>query len=472
MNQQYEKDDLSNIREDKDFELPDLLRVAPFDMRTDMRVETSILDPVVNTESNCRFVIPNKGILNSATARINLGVKCSGEGADKVAVFLPLANGVYSMVNRAVLKVGTKVLSEIVDLNYYMAYRSNLLHSETVKNIESVVSGRGLSYGVNPYNLTATSQQTNLSNAYSYTSRAGANTNQNDYNLDVPYYSNMLLTQEVNFQLSLKELFPILSQWNLPLFMMKEQVSIELFYSDNEEHTTVDRVQNTTHTAVVVANTNKCFLICDYIYYDEEKMNIIAERQNANPVFDYVEHQLVKSSIADNPAGASFIRNVGGAGQYVNKIMSMNNQILNKEGNMTTILGPYASGTPDVGSLAYNLIYNDVRLFPVNVSNLAHVASNIQYAEVIALQVPIAHFTKGKVASPAQTCVNIDIPTGCDGKRFFITTKLLNNNRINQRGVLLQQHATFNGVNTINRSYLELLKGMKLVNGYLETMFL
>ena len=282
----------------------------------------------------------------------------------------------------------------------------------------------------------------------------------------------MLEGDNVNFQISLKELFPILGQWNLPLFMMKEQVSIELFYSGNEEHTTVDKVNNTTHTAEVTVNTSKCFLICDYIYYDDEKMNMIEEQQNANPVMDFVEHQLVKSSIPNDASGTSFLRNVGGAGQYVNKIMSMNNQINNTETNMTTVLGPYAAGSPDAGTLVYNLIYNDDRLFPVNVTNLAHVASNIQYAEVIPLNVPIAHFTKGKINSPAQNVEGISVPTSCDGKRFFICTKLLNNNRINQRGLLLQQNATFNNENTLNRSYLEILKGMKLVNGYLEVMYL
>tara|TARA_R110001592_G_scaffold310623_1_gene585253 strand:+ start:4035 stop:5456 length:1422 start_codon:yes stop_codon:yes gene_type:complete len=473
MNDQYEKDDLSNIRQGKDMELPNLLRVAPFDMRTDMRVETSILDPVVNTIRNCRFVIPNKGILNSATARINLGVLASDVGADKSAVFLPLPNGIYSMVNRAVLRVGTKVLSECLDLNYYMAYRSNLLHSETIKNIENVVSGRGLSVGLNPYNLTDTSQQTNLSNAYSYVSNAGENNIQNDYNLHIPPYANMYNNDFVNFQISLKELFPILGQWNLPLFMMREQVSIELFYSPNDEHTSIDDiVVDSDLTAQVEVNTDKCFLICDYIYYDEDKMDIIRQQQNANPVMDYVEHQLVKSSIPDDASGDSFIRNVGGAGQYVNKIMSMNNPILDSDDSVSTILGPYASSSPDGGSLSYNLIYNDLRLFPVNVTNLAHIASNIQYAEVIPLNVPIAHFTKGNVSSPVQLAAGMEVKSSCDGKRFFICTKLLNNNRINQRGILLQQNATFNNTNTINRSYLEILKGMKIVNGYLEVMFL
>ena len=45
--------------------VPDLLRVSPMDTTTATDVETSVLDPVVQSDSNCRFVLTNKGILHS-----------------------------------------------------------------------------------------------------------------------------------------------------------------------------------------------------------------------------------------------------------------------------------------------------------------------------------------------------------------------------------------------------------------------
>ena len=98
--------------------VPSVLNFEQTREKSDMNVDTSILDPVINTATNCRFVIPNKGILHSKTTMINIGVKCTGEGANKHTVFLPLVNGVYSMIDRAVLKIGTKIIGEIKDLNY------------------------------------------------------------------------------------------------------------------------------------------------------------------------------------------------------------------------------------------------------------------------------------------------------------------------------------------------------------------
>ena len=45
--------------------VPNLLRVSPMDTTTATDVETSILDPVVTSDSFCRFVFLNKGILHS-----------------------------------------------------------------------------------------------------------------------------------------------------------------------------------------------------------------------------------------------------------------------------------------------------------------------------------------------------------------------------------------------------------------------
>ena len=45
--------------------VPDLLRVSTMQTSTATDVETSILDPAVRSDSFCRFVFLNKGILHS-----------------------------------------------------------------------------------------------------------------------------------------------------------------------------------------------------------------------------------------------------------------------------------------------------------------------------------------------------------------------------------------------------------------------
>ena len=58
--------------------VPNLMKVGeiPVDMEIDN--DTSVLDPVVNTNTFCRFVLDNKGFLHS-DSKITLGVDKAGE---------------------------------------------------------------------------------------------------------------------------------------------------------------------------------------------------------------------------------------------------------------------------------------------------------------------------------------------------------------------------------------------------------
>ena len=70
--------------------VPDLLRVSPMDTTTVTDVETSMLDPVVVSDSFCRFVLLNKGILHSHS-KITLAAQCT---ADSNRRFFPPNIGV------------------------------------------------------------------------------------------------------------------------------------------------------------------------------------------------------------------------------------------------------------------------------------------------------------------------------------------------------------------------------------------
>ena len=98
--------------------VPDLLRVSPMDTSTATDVETSIQDPVVVSDTFCRFVLLNKGILHSHS-KVTLGVLPPGNGTD--SYFFPPTTGVASLIQRAALKVGTKTLQEIDGYNYMTA---------------------------------------------------------------------------------------------------------------------------------------------------------------------------------------------------------------------------------------------------------------------------------------------------------------------------------------------------------------
>ena len=456
--------------------VPSVLNFEQNEERSDMNVDTSILDPVVNTTTNCRFIIPNKGLLYSKTCMINLGVKMSNEGEARSAVFLPLVNGVYSMIDRAVLKIGTKVIGEIKDLNYWMSFYSGLLHPRVVRQQEQILTGRGLAVGVSPYSAASSNQEPILNNGYTFNSydATGMAAQQLDkYDLFIPDYNNMVATTDniTQYQVSLKELFPFLDDYKLPLYLMKEQISIELFYTQNDDHTCIDVLGGVNNTAKVNIDHPSVFMIIDYIYYDEDKMDELRSEfmGKDNGRLFFVEQQLVTSSIAIDAEGSAFLRNMGGAGRLVNKIVSMSNPVLTSTQKLNSILNAYHASAPN-DNLSYNLIYNDERLFPVNVTNMAHVASNLKYSEG-PLYVPVSQYNRDILDPYPQQVYGLNV-TEMSGERFYISTKLQKNKRINQRGIILQNYGTYPIAQVTNRSWLEINKIYQLdSNGYVEISF-
>ena len=107
-------------------QVPDLLQVSPMDTTTATDVETSITDPVVISDTFCRFVLLNKGILHSHS-KITLAVQAP-DGLDR---FFPPNVGVASLIERAALKVGTKTLQEIDGYNFLTAYKSMFIRAGT-----------------------------------------------------------------------------------------------------------------------------------------------------------------------------------------------------------------------------------------------------------------------------------------------------------------------------------------------------
>ena len=62
--------------------VPNLLRVSPMDTTTATDVETSVLDPVVRSDTFVRFTLLNKGILHSHS-KITLAVVDPDDGTDR-----------------------------------------------------------------------------------------------------------------------------------------------------------------------------------------------------------------------------------------------------------------------------------------------------------------------------------------------------------------------------------------------------
>ena len=119
-------------------QLPDVLNVKPLPSIQTMNVDTNILDPIVVNQSLARFVLEKKGILDVGSS-FTFSLVCDAGAVDKC--FLPIRTGVHSVVKRAILRIGTKIIATSDDYPYYQTMKRMFKTNEERFQKDSVKHG-------------------------------------------------------------------------------------------------------------------------------------------------------------------------------------------------------------------------------------------------------------------------------------------------------------------------------------------
>jgi hypothetical protein len=499
--------------------IPDLVKIGTIPTDTAIDVATEILEPVSFSQSECRFVLTNKGILHS-NSRITFALdgNIHAYDVDGLDGFFPVNIGVASLLQRVRLTVGGKTISEIEDFNHYYAYESLFVSPEMNKEREQVFTAR-MGLGVRP-----------TLNERQGTSYAGAGTGANntesisaansvcidngkdfDYNPDsneggggdvlekglLPKVRRRVHDfqsdeQKGVFSILLADLFPFLKMNQLPLFMMTEQVAIHLtFQPRSADISSVDsqRIVTTynnagTNDATIVRDDVK--MVADYIFYPQEMMEQYRVA-NKNMSFNYVDYQFVKRTVSQAEFASQLIQNVGGAGRIVNKVCI---QVENKKPGDQGPLNNYGSDGPLVtasgnGKVETNLRYNDLFLFPIDVTNSAR-----QFHNVIQTEGRIPHISRDIFSGQGQLAKegnfgNIEgypmgsaygggtTPLNADfrSRGFWNCYRLNRNERVNSRGIeLYDKRTSMDGSSTL-RAWLQVVRMAQLNDGKMEVVY-
>lgn len=479
--------------------IPDLVRIGQIPSNTLIDIETDVLDPVVHSDTFCRFQLQNKGILHSHS-KIVLRIGAVGGSA-----FLPLGVGVHSLIQRCALRVGTRTLSEIDDYAHYMGYKSVFMSNEHQKEREQYISGRMIAH--KPYyndgqTRPAFAGQSDV-NASFVGLDNGVYLSASDV---VPETAGDVLlrpcqrTDGTNggpeYQIALADLFPFLYTNQLPLYMMKEPVTIELTFTDPTAASGLRLVRSSGQAAAQFSiDQTATQLIADYQYFPQEMMDQYKE-QNREMTFSYVDYRLAKRSITSNASGAEVatgetIMNVGGAGRVATKLLAM---LSCDQINASNVLNNYhsfgmmrkydgAAGVNFNGSLTANIKYNDKFLYPVDIDNQARLFHELQKAEGMVPFVTRDEFSnEGATTTPVefQGYDQNDNGSGVLNKFFYQAFHLNRGERVNSRGI--EYYFNYNklqgglldnaSANTYTlRVYIELMRMATLNDGMINTFF-
>ena len=468
--------------------VPDLMRIGAMPINTQMDVETDILEPVVFSENFARFRLQNKGILHS-NSKLIFGLDItSGSQAETI---LPPNIGIHSVIDRAVLKVGTKTICETDGYGHFMSFRSTFTNPQHNKQREGISTGRIMCRKWD-YELGA--------NASSGSGRTDSINEADSYVLDTGYEVNALNklpgerevklapylflnasasksegTATSDFQISLNDLFPFLKMNQLPLYMIKEEIDVELHFASELKRAVLPDTNTTTMKAKLVRND--CKFIADYIYYPQE---IMTAYQNANNQmsFTYVDYRHFKHTI-DNSGDTSqtIILNVGGAGRVVNKLfygLTTPDSTANPERELFNnyIAQGLVDDGADFGAVSHNIRYNDHFLYPVDITNNARLLHNIQQAEG-----SVPFISKDEYSAELDLVSDtkfLDYPnsTALKSKFYWIEDRLNRNERINSRGIEVYQTWSKLPATTYTlRGWLEVVRYATLRDGVLQVYY-
>ena len=267
-----------------------------------MEVASSVVEPIIITDTQARWVLENKGILSrDSCIQLQLLVP---DAQDKLG-FLPVGSGIYSLIKTAVLRIGARRINTIQDL----AFLKTMTHAYDTPSYRTNVTR--ILKGINTSMIPANVEPAGLIGGMFVP--AGGDLNAEGEQIQD---SQMRLrsTPELtpSWSIKLSELFPILNDIELPLFLLKDEVAIDLTFrtqsaTDGPNGTgSICCFEPKVGPPTMVLATCKLdkpnvLLFLDTIYYSNERMEQEAERVNAKNGL-YLNYTDVIQNVANLPA--------------------------------------------------------------------------------------------------------------------------------------------------------------------------
>ena len=363
-------------------QIPDVLKPVSRTTMSNVDIFTSVLEPVNKSQKRVIFNLRQQGILN-AGSRLVMSLHTTNAVAG--TAYLPVGAGIGACIDSAILRVGTRVIAKTENFgHYYMAKRSVHTHQQK-QNIDMVLDGGVNNIGPSP----------NADGKYSFDVGSAIYTSKTTAFVNNPYKIVQSEEDCPTFSLALNDLFPMMRSngLQLPLFAMKDQVSIEI---NLVQQKTGETGKNCLFSAAPTDSAttyglNNFALHLDYLQYDDATMNKIRDMVNSPTGLPMIYDDLACTTTsipavaqpADNiTTEVSVLREVGSAGLKVKNVL-----VVEKNAAANTLLGDYRSDSP-VHPPKYNWRVNDRIIYPRKLFNTSQMRNEVEQVLKFPLSVP------------------------------------------------------------------------------------
>lgn len=468
--------------------IPDLIKVGAIPSSYGQMLHTDVIDATTFSQNRVRFTLQRVAGFLHSNSKITLAVT----PLTTSTAFYPLNVGVSNLVKSAALRIGNETVCEIDDYDQFHAYQSMFISNEDNKEREQFLSQRCISHKPIYDDRTANTTDKPPNSAKKVGLDVGRNPvvpaggGAGTFQL-LPFQlhdatSAQTISQAPVYSVYLSDLFPFLKFNQLPLFMIDQEVHIDIEFQPTTSSLSAaglsrrmcvansDAASNQVEYQI---NEDEVKLIYDSISFDGEIMEKY-KQQNQSLTFQYVDYRLAKRT-GDQAEFADLTFQLGGNGRLVSKVIMG----LQRNENFTPVSllnGVTAKDVPAAQSLSLNLLYNDLFEFNTDRSNAALLFHTTQHAEgKVPMVTRDEYQTSGVSAITAETFEGHAQNSGAVGLGgLFRWTAIRPNKgqRVNNKGMDLTYKATGLPADTYTlRVYLEMMKVAKIENGRFSCYF-
>lgn len=233
-------------------DLPDVLKVTPLKRPVDQECSTDILQPTTISQSYCRFVLPNVGILD-ANSQLHLSqivTNATAPTVDSNSVY-PSTVGACALIRRCFLTIGGAEICDVRDVNQYINWKRHHYSNEYKRGTAMPhQAGNDVYMGSAGLVDPVVGEQQKRSRGFlppfgtigKETSEYGFNTTSgasfsdqgNDFINNTDKAKRLIPYQESRspgMLIALAQLIPLLIGVQLPLFAIEQEVSIVIEWS-------------------------------------------------------------------------------------------------------------------------------------------------------------------------------------------------------------------------------------------------
>ena len=360
-------------------DLPSALNLKPMAVVENMNIETNILDPVVVNRDFCRFVLEKKGVLDSGSIFTFRILAANADMNSRVT--LPIRAGIHAVIRNATLKIGTKIISQVQDYPYYKVIKRCFVSQEEKEG------KHGIKYGTND-GLAPSTQAGSATLEMKNGFLSGNN------RLD--YLANTITSLSgttSEYQIKLSDIFPLMRNIQLPLFVINEPVSVEFTFNNP----TTDNVINISrpdpggivYDPVCRLDTTSVQMVADYLTYDAATMNETAKEvmSDTGLLIPYEDLILTTNQIpVPLVSGQTHTSDIAVSGRKVRSVVVHTNRL-----QTNGLHGIYTSEGLRKGE-AYNLRINDTSMYPNDVNKEHKKQRELSKVFGVEIQIPKIEF--------------------------------------------------------------------------------